>query len=223
MCARYTMTSTNAEELGAEFDVSVMPPSLEPSFNIAPTEAAPIVITDKEGERLVVLARFGFVPHWADSVKIGTRFLNARSESIADKPAFRDAFARHRCLVAADGFYEWRREGKLKIPFHFHLRERNLLAFAGLWSVWRDPNGARVTSFTILTRDAEGAAAAIHDRMPVVLAKKDYAAWLDRSITEAEATLPILDRHRGAELVGTEVSRRVNDVKNDDESLLDPV
>lgn len=220
MCARYTMTSTTAEELGAEFDVSIVPEALEPSFNIAPTEDAPIVITDKEGERHVVLARFGFVPHWAESVKIGTRFLNARSESIADKPAFRDAFARHRCLVAADGFYEWRRDGKIKIPFHFHLPERGLFAFAGLWSVWRDPKGGRVTSFTILTRDAEGAPASIHDRMPVVLAKDAYAAWLDRAIEDAR---PLLEHHRAAELVGTEVSRRVNDVKNDDETLIEPV
>jgi putative SOS response-associated peptidase YedK len=222
MCARYTVTTTDASDFAQEFDVKVLPPGLEPHYNLAPTQEAPIVVASREGERQIVLARFGLVPHWAHDVKVGTRFLNARSESVADTPAYRDAFSRHRCLVAADGFFEWQKEGKLKIPHYFHLPDRNLFAFAGLWAAWRDPKGGRVLSFSILTRAAEGAAGAFHDRMPVILERDVYAAFLDRGTTDADAVVPLIHRHRAAELVSDRVSRRVNDVKNDDPSLLDP-
>lgn len=127
------MTQVSIDALVEELGVSSVAPGLEPQFNIAPTEDAPIVIASKEGERRLGLARFGFVPHWAKSLKEGTRFLNARAETVAEKPAYRDALARHRCLVVADGFYEWRTEGKLKVPFWFHLPDGHLFAFAGLW------------------------------------------------------------------------------------------
>jgi putative SOS response-associated peptidase YedK len=223
MCARYTSSTTSAEELGAEFDVSVAPPPLEPQYNIAPTEDAPVVLTDREGERRIVLARFGLVPHWAEDLKIGPRLLNARVESVADKPAYRDAFARHRCLVVADGFYEWRKVGRVKVPHYFHLPDHRPFGIAGVWAVWKDPKGDRVTSFSILTRDAEGAAKAIHDRMPVILARDAYGAWLDRELEDPAEILPLLEHHRGLELVGEEVSTRVNDVKNDGPDLVRPV
>lgn len=222
MCARYTMTKISADELREELGVLDIPPGLEPHYNIAPTEDAPIVVESKEGERRLGLARFGFVPHWAKDIKIGTRFINARYESAADTPAFRDAFARHRCLVVADGFYEWHAEGKVKIPHWLHLPDRGLLGIAGLWAVWRNPEGERVTSFTILTRPAEGPARAIHDRMPVVLAPDVYGAWLDRSISDKDEVLALLEHHRAGELEEYVVSRRVNSVKEDDPSLIEP-
>lgn len=227
MCARYTMTKVAIDDLVAELGVSTAPAALEGQFNIAPTEDAPIVIASKEGERRLGLARFGFVPHWAKSLKEGTRYLNARSETVAEKPAYRDALARHRCLVVADGFYEWRTEGKLKVPFWFHLPDERLFAFAGLWSAWRDPaRGAEdpwVTSFTILTREAEGPVRAVHDRMPVILTPDTYAAWLDRDVRQVERVLPLLEHVRAGELCVREVSRRVNDVKSDGPELLEPV
>jgi putative SOS response-associated peptidase YedK len=222
MCARYTMGEVSTAQLIEALDLDAIPPALEPRYNIAPTEAAPIVIQSREGNRHLGLARFGLVPHWANDVKIGVRMLNARAESVADKPAFRDAFARHRCLVVADGFYEWKTEGKLKVPTWFHLPDRHVFAFAGLWAVWRNAEGERVTSFSILTREAEGSVRAIHDRMPVILRPEAYAGWLDRALTDPDAVRRVLTQERGAELVGHVVSRRVNKVGTDDPSLVEP-
>jgi putative SOS response-associated peptidase YedK len=222
MCARYTM-ATPPDELVEELEATLVAESIEPHYNIAPTMDAPIVVQTKDGERRLGLSRFGLVPHWAKDPKIGTRLLNARAETAADKPAFRDAFARRRCLVVADGFYEWRREGRLKVPFYFRVPERKPFGMAGLWSVWHDPQGNRLSSFTILTRDAEGEVAAIHDRMPIVLDPSAYAAWLDRDLRDPDAVREVLTHERGPALFGVEVSRRVNDVRNDDPSLIEPL
>ncbi len=222
MCARYTTTKVSADELRAEFEVDEVPP-LTPVFNLAPTMDAPIVIASKEGERRLGLARFGLVPHWAKDLSVGVRMLNARMETVAEKPAFRDALARHRCLVVADGFYEWQREGKLKVPHYFHLPDGSPFAFAGRWAVWRNAEGERVTSFTIVTRAAEGVVVPFHDRMPVILTPDVYGAWLDREATRPDLAVELLDHHRTYELVQHEVSRRVNDVKNEDPSLIEPV
>ncbi|HEY8429223.1 MAG TPA: SOS response-associated peptidase [Sandaracinaceae bacterium] len=223
MCARYTMTRVSAEELSEEFGlVAVQEERLAPRYNIAPTEDAPIVVESKEGERRLRLARFGLVPHWAKGAKIGTRFLNARVETVAETPAFRDAFARHRCLVVADGFYEWHTEGKVKIPHWFHLPDRRLFAFAGLWAVWRDPEGKWVTSFAILTRPAEGPALAVHDRMPVVLAPEVYGAWLARDTKDARELMDVLAYHRAGELEEYVVSRAVNKAGQEDPSFIEP-
>lgn len=222
MCARYTVTRVTPDVLSAELGVVEIPAGLKPLYNIAPTEDAPIVVASKEGERRLGLARFGLVPHWAKDLRIGTRFLNARVETVATTPAFRDAFARHRCLVVADGFYEWHAEGKLKIPHWFHLPDRGVFAFAGLWAVWRDAEGERVTSFTILTRPSEGPAVSIHDRMPIILSPEVYAAWLDRDEADPGALLEVLAHHRAGELEEHVVSRRVNKVSEDDPSLIEP-
>ncbi|HJL14049.1 MAG TPA: SOS response-associated peptidase [Sandaracinaceae bacterium LLY-WYZ-13_1] len=223
MCARYTM-ATPPDELIEEFEATLAAERLEPHYNIAPTQDAPIVIAAKEtGERRLGLARFGLVPHWAKDTELGPRLLNARVETAADKPAFRDAFARHRCLVVADGFYEWRREGKVKVPYWFRLPDGRPFGLAGLWAVWHDPEGNRVSSFTILTRDAHGPVAEIHDRMPVVLPRAAYGPWLDRETRDPEAIAGLLGRERGDDLERIRVSRRVNDVRNDDPSLVEPV
>lgn len=235
MCARYTMSTTLAA-LAAELGVALPPDpdadtraALSPHFNIAPTQKAPIVVETKTGERRIGASRFGLVPHWAKDLKIGTRLLNARVETIAEKPAFRDALSRHRCLVVADGFFEWRREGKARIPFYFRLPGGRPFGMAGIWAVWHDPSrkpgepDERVSSFSIVTCDAVGATAAIHERMPVVLPPEEYGPWLDRARTDPSEVLPILEAHVGAQLEGYEVSRAVNKVQNDDPSLIVPL
>jgi putative SOS response-associated peptidase YedK len=246
MCARYTMGEVSAQELVAQLGLDAEPPPLEPHYNIAPTQRAPIVVQSRDGRRHLGLARFGLVPRWAEDLKIGAQLLNARAETVASKPAFREAFARRRCLVVADGFYEWRLEGGVKVPTWFHLPDRRLIAFAGLWDTWVEPSrreslravrahradeglasdvaaGDRVTSFAILTRDAEGPVQAVHDRMPVVLRPQDYASWLDRGVVDAALARRVLEHDRGAELEGHVVSRRVNSVRNDDPTLIEPV
>lgn len=222
MCARYTM-STTPDDLIEEFEAILVADSIPPSWNIAPTDEAPIVVESKEGERRIGMSRFGFIPHWADDPRIGVRMLNARVETAAEKPAFRRAFAKHRCLVVADGFYEWKRVGKKKIPFRFHLPEGGPFGLAGLWSIWNDPEGERVSSFTILTGEATGPVQALHDRMPLVLPRASYRAWLDRGRDDRQALESLLAAHRGDDLVADEVSTRVNDVRNDGPELIEPV
>ncbi|MCC6874371.1 MAG: SOS response-associated peptidase [Sandaracinaceae bacterium] len=222
MCARYTM-ATAPDELVQEMEATLVQGAIEPHYNIAPTQSAPIVVESREGERRLGLARFGLVPFWASDISIGTKLLNARIETVDTKPAFRDAMRRHRCLVVADGFYEWRREGKRKVPFYFQLPGGRPFGMAGLWAVWKDAAGERLSSFTILTRPAEGLVAEIHDRMPILVAHDAYGAWLSRELTDAGRARDLLIAHRSGELVRWEVSPRVNDVHNDDASLREPL
>lgn len=224
MCARYTMTRVSAEELSEEFGlVAVQEERLAPRYNIAPTEDAPIVVESKEGERRLRLARFGLVPHWAKDAKIGTRFLNARVETVAETPAFRDAFARHRCLVVADGFYEWHTEGKVKIPHWFHLPDRRLFAFAGLWAVWRGDGGDVLRTCTIVTTDASPALAGIHDRQPVILERDDWAAWLDRGERDPGAVRHLLRPSEPDVLTLRPVGPEVGNVRNNHPGLIEAV
>jgi len=222
MCARYTMV-TAADELIEEFEATLRVGELAPQFNIAPTAEAPIVVQTKEGERRLGLARFGLIPHWAKDARQGVKMLNARVETVATRSAYRVPFRRHRCLVVADGFYEWERVGKEKLPHRFHLGGRPF-GLAGLWSIWRDEDEQKVSSFTILTRPAVGVTASIHDRMPILLPRRSYGAWLDRAPdTPLETLQALLDDHTGEALERTRVSKRVNFVRNDDPSLIEPV
>jgi putative SOS response-associated peptidase YedK len=159
-----------------------------PRFNIAPTQEAPVVVLGPAGRRLGRL-RWGLIPHWADDPRIGSRMINARSESVATLPAFRESFRTRRCLVPADGFYEWkapatdgtsgRRRGGTKVPHWIHRPDRRPFAFAGLWARWRSTEGESVHSFTILTTAANESLRPLHDRMPVVLLPESLEAWLD--------------------------------------------
>ena len=208
------------DELILEFEVKPRIDALPPQYNIAPTDEAPIVVQTRERERRLGMARFGLVPHWAKDPRRGVKMLNARVETVASRPAFRDAFLRRRCLVVADGFYEWRRAGKKKIPYRFGFGGRPF-GMAGLWSVWRGER--ELSSFTILTRPALGATAAIHDRMPIILPRAQYGRWLDRAQRSHDTLHEVLDSHLGAELLRTRVSERVNSVRNNDDSLLEEV
>ena len=214
---------TPADELIEEFEATLVADALPAQYNIAPTAEAPIVVSTSSGERRLGLARFGLIPHWAKSPREGVKMLNARAETVAKKPAYRDAFRRHRCLVAADGFYEWETIEKKKVPHRFHLDGRPF-GFAGLWAVWRDAENEKISSFTILTCPAVGAVAAVHDRMPVILPRESYGAWLERTDEVDEAALmKLVEGHLGSYLIDSRVSPRVNSVKNDDASLIEPI
>ncbi len=186
---------------------------------MAPTDEVLTVTADREGAPRGELLRWGLVPGWADSPKGGARMINARVESVADKPAFRTAFARYRCLILADGFYEWQRTDGAKRPFHITRDDGSPFAFAGLWSIWHGPQEEVVRSCTIITRPANERIAALHDRMPVILDPIHEADWLDTS-TPVGALKEILAGLPAERTALTEVGPAVNDARHDEPDCL---
>jgi len=218
MCGRYLLTSP--VDLLRQLFRFMERPNLGPRYNIAPTQEVPIVRLTREGDgRELITARWGLVPYWADDLKIGNRLINARAETIERTPAFREAYQRRRCLVPADGFYEWRRAGKQKQPLLIRRRDQAPFAFAGLWERWRQPDGQILRSCTIVTCPPNALVAEVHDRMPVILAATDHARWLDPAAGEGRALL----RPCPAEwLEAVAVSPRVNSPAHDDPECLAP-
>ena len=217
MCGRYLL-HTPVHRLQQAFGFTELP-NLTPRYNIAPTQTVPIIRQQASGEgRELALVRWGLVPSWAKDVGIGGKMINARAEGIAAKPAFRTAFHKRRCLVPADGFYEWQKVAGGKQPMLIRLRSGGPFAFAGLWERWRGPDGEVETS-TIITTTPNALTAPIPDRMPVVLDPADYDRWLDPAQPDAEALLrPCPDDW----LVAVPVSRRVNSPRNDTVDLIEP-
>lgn len=223
MCGRMLLT-TPVSDLQRIFGVSDKP-NLGAHWNIAPTQDVPIVRREEDGRRLV-LAHWGLVPFWAKDPSIGARMINARAESVADKPAFRDALRKRRCLVPLDGFYEWTAAGARKQGHVIRRRDRATFALAGLWDLWRGPKGGPalerpLESVTVVTTTANRTLSALHERMPVVLGEGDWERWLDPAtpLPDAEALLrPAPEDWLDAVPVGP----RVNNVRNDDASCLDP-
>ncbi|HEY4119624.1 MAG TPA: SOS response-associated peptidase [Byssovorax sp.] len=222
MCGRFTLTipdaTTIADALGA-FVAPEVAAAWRPRFNVAPTDAHVVARPGPDGRLELVAATWGLVPHWSKDAKAAARAINARSESARTAPMFRDAFARRRCLVPADGFYEWTGEKAARKPLWFHAPDGGLVTFAGLTSSWVDPAGARHRTFTILTTRANDVVAPAHDRMPVVLAASDRAAWLAAEPADAAA---LMKPAPAGALAVRAVSRRVNQVANDDPTLLEP-
>lgn len=219
MCGRYSL-ACDVEDLVEVFDVPL--PSFDhvPRYNIAPTQLAPVVARDRKGRRMGLM-RWGLIPFWAKDPSIGNRQINARSETAARSPAFKEAFARRRCLVPADGFYEWAVEGGRKQPYWISSPGR-LLSFAGLWDRWKPADGEPVYSFAILTTDATPALQAVHDRMPVIVGTHDREAWLDSTAEPAE--LAALMRRRSDMLLeARKVSTWVNKPDHDDPACVEPV
>ena len=220
MCGRFTLTTT-PEEVAREFGLDETP-LLAPRFNIAPSQTVATISSDPQGARRVLVPRrWGLIPGWARDPKIGNRMINARVETLAEKPAFRAAFRKRRCLVPADGFYEWAaRPGGTKQPLHIALPGRRCFAIAGLWESWRDPAGATLETCTLLTTAALPALRAVHDRMPVILDPADHALWLAEGPPDA-ASLARIARGAPAEALELHpVGRRVNDPRHDDAACL---
>ncbi|MEW5772535.1 MAG: SOS response-associated peptidase [Thermodesulfobacteriota bacterium] len=197
---------------------------IAPRYNIAPTQEAPAVLPHPDsGARVLRSLRWGLVPSWAKDAKGGARLVNARAETAAEKPAFRAAFKRRRCLAPAAGFYEWKRQETGKQPYWIRLLGGGPLAFAGLWDHWLDPqSGATLYTFAILTCPANPLAATLHDRMPVILPPAAYAAWLDPAATRPDLEALLAPFPAGL-MEAWPVSKRVNNPRNDDPSLLDKV
>ncbi|WP_428265748.1 SOS response-associated peptidase [Haliangium sp.] len=222
MCGRYTLTSF--EHLGEWFGLSEPPPPGRPRFNIAPTQPVPIVAN--RAQRTLSVVRWGLVPSWAKDPSVGARMINARCESAAEKPAFRDALRRRRCLVVADGFYEWQRSsgGKRggKQPFYVHRRAGEAFGMAGLWERWRAPDGSWLETCTILTCDANELMAPIHHRMPVIVDRVDYDRWLSPEALPPQALDDLLAPPPVGDFEAYRVSPLVNSPHNDVPACVEP-
>ncbi len=228
MCGRFSLT-TPLEGLRSLF-LFEESPNLAARWNIAPTQQVAAVRAGEAGKRHLAMLRWGLVPGWAKDLSIGARMINARSEGVAEKPSFRQAFAKRRCLVAADGFYEWQTQGKgPKQPFRLEFEGRRPFAFAGLWERWRNPaeRDAPVETCTIITTTANRVLAPIHDRMPVILAPEAFDVWLgaDSDPETLQALLrPYPESGGGYGPLGSyAVSTRVNSVANEGPDLAEPL
>lgn len=233
MCGRFTMRTPGSvmiDQFSLDFQGE-----LTPRYNIAPTQAVPIIRT---ASRSVSQLRWGLVPFWSKDPKGGARMINARSETAATKPAFRHCMKKKRCLVPADGYFEWIKEGKQKLPYWIRLRDERPFLMAGLWDTWRDKSAPEhdeassddersdevepLRTFTILTTSSNSLTQDIHDRMPVILSPNDYDRWLDPEITDGEALSYMFEPYDSNEMQLTRVTTRVNSVKNDDEQCIQP-
>jgi len=190
-------------------------PLLKPRYNLAPGQEAPVVIY--EDSKILRLMQWGLVPSWAKEASIGYKMINARAETLTQKPSFKKSFKQRRCLVLADGFYEWRKGtgGRTKIPLRFVLKNREPFAFAGLWDTWQKPDGDLLHSFTIITTESNELIRPIHDRMAVMLRQEDEAKWLDPDLKDVEQLIPLLKPYPSDQMEGYEVSTLVNSPKND--------
>lgn len=221
MCGRFTLFAPE-KELAQRFGIPPAGRSLAPRYNIAPSQPVAAVRAAPEGSgRELVLLRWGLIPSWAKDPSIGNRMINARSESAAQKPAFRSAIRRRRCLVPASGFYEWKRTGSGKRPYFARVRGGAPFGMAGLWERWEAADGSAVETCTILTTDANGLLAPVHDRMPAIVPPKEYGVWLDPAVTDPGRVAPLLAPFPEDQMEAWPVSARVNRPTEDDPGLID--
>lgn len=217
MCGRYSLTK-GIDEISA--GLGVLPLELRARYNIAPIQEAPVALHDPE--RKITCLRWGLVPAWSKDESIACKTINARAESVATTASFREAFKRRRCLIFADGFYEWRKQGRVKMPVRFTLKTEEVFAFAGLWETWRKPDGTDLCTFTIITTEANELTKPVHDRMPVILAPESYPQWLDPTPAPAERLQALLRPFPAEAMRAYAVDPMVNSVANDDPQCLLP-
>jgi len=207
MCGRYRLS--RKDRFAQYFEIDSFD-DFEPRYNIAPTQ--PVMVVRQEGNtRALSKMRWGLIPSWAKDGSMSASLINAHSETVLDKPAFRDSFHSRRCLIPADGFYEWKRSGKTKQPYHFGMKDESLFAFAGIWDRWRSPTGQLVESCSILTTTANDLQRDVHDRMPVVLPRERYAEWLTSTANVAGLLAPFDSALMKRHAVSTLANRPEND------------
>jgi putative SOS response-associated peptidase YedK len=221
MCGRYGL-ATEKDDLGTFFDAMVLE-DVQPRYNIAPTQPVVIVRDDRDRPRRIAHhVHWGLIPAWAKDPQIGARMINARGETIAEKPAYRAAARYRRCIVPASGFYEWQEAVDGKQPWFFHMADGSLMAMAGLYEHWHGPNGETIDSCTIVTTTTNELLQPIHDRMPVIVEPGDFDRWLDASIVDARQVDDLIRPISSGLMDGHPVSRRVNSPRNDDPTLIAP-
>jgi putative SOS response-associated peptidase YedK len=219
MCGRYTIRASK-ESLARLFGLDEFP-EFQPRYNVAPTQAVPVVrINQQSGAREAALVRWGLIPSWADDPKIGNRMINARAETAASKPAFRGPFRTRRCLIPADGFYEWKKISSKKQPYYITMKDGQPFAFAGLWDAW-DKEGEKIESFTILTTSANELLVDLHDRMPVIVNAHDYELWLTPNVKDLDSVQALLQPYSSNAMATQPVSPWVNSPRNDDRKCVE--
>jgi putative SOS response-associated peptidase YedK len=222
MCGRYRL-SRRKQIIKEHFDSVSGEEDWSPRYNIAPTQPIPVIRQHpKEPIRQFSLMRWGLIPSWAKDSSVATSMINARSETADTKPAFQDALKSRRCLIPADGFYEWQRTGKAKQPYCFEVGEGELFAFAGIWDRWKDPSGSWIKTCSILTTTPNAVTSTVHDRMPVILDPESYDLWLDPGMTNVAAASELLKPYDPGTMRCYTVSTRINHVANDDEECSRP-
>lgn len=221
MCGRFTLT-TNVKQLAEAFAQYSPPADFTPRFNIAPSQ--PVAVVANDGRQAIDFFVWGLIPGWAKDPKIGSRMINARSETLAEKPSFRAAYRRRRCLILADGFYEWRKAGdKSKTPMYIQLESREPFAFAGLWERWHSPHGDEVLSCTIITTQPNDFMAKIHNRMPVILPPDAHERWLEPAEQSPAALQSLLAPFPAEQMTAYPVSTFVNSPRNDSPQCVVPL
>jgi len=221
MCGRFS-SSSKPEQIKKEFKVAVEDPAIfKPRYNIAPSQMIPVVL-DRTGERIVAQLKWGLVPSWAKDALIGSRMINARAETLMEKPSFREAYKSRRCIIPASGFYEWQRAEKgAKQPFYFYLTNKEVFGFAGLWEEWLDKkSNESLETCTIITTEANDVLKPVHDRMPVILKAADYDEWLDTKEANTDKLQKLLAPYPPDEMSSHAVSRAVNSPTFDSPELI---
>jgi putative SOS response-associated peptidase YedK len=212
MCGRFVRYSS-IHDIVKEFNAEEPGFDLPSSYNIAPSQDIAVVLND--GKKRLALCKWGYIPSWSKDPAIGNKMINARAESVADKPSFKNAFKSKRVLVAADGFYEWQKAGKTRIPVYIYLKTGKPFGFAGLLSVWTSPEGKQIYTCTIITTDANKLLEPIHDRMPVIIYKEDEDLWLDQASHDRDKLTPLLRPYEPEEMDYYAVSTLVNSPSHD--------
>jgi putative SOS response-associated peptidase YedK len=220
MCGRYTYYPGEFHDLKIFINLDRDIPTFKPRYNIAPSQQAP-VIANLDGENRIEMFQWGLVPSWAKDPTIGNRMINARAETLAEKPSFKRLLGKRRCLVLADGFYEWRKEGKGKVPMRFKLKSDKPFVFAGLWDTWKQPGGEVLSTYTIVTTEPNELLARIHNRMPVMLKDDDALKWLNVD-AEMKHALSLLKPYPAELMDGYDVSKLVNNPRNDSPDCVTP-
>ncbi len=221
MCGRYSLKA-DISQLAMRFEFAADDVAYQPAYNIAPTQQVLTVTND--GERQAEHMRWGLIPSWAKDMKIGYRMINARGETVAEKPSFRTAYRKRRCLILADGFYEWQKlGGKQKRPMRITLKSDEPFAFAGLWETWKDPEGELIKSCTIITTSANEYLSPIHDRMPVILPQEQESFWLDKEVEDPVALSSVIASYPDDGMDAFEVSALVNNTRNTGPEVMAPV
>jgi putative SOS response-associated peptidase YedK len=224
MCGRFTLTA-NVDQLIDRFDIEffLQEEEYNPSYNVAPSQSVLAVINDGAQNKMGFL-RWGLIPPWAKDMSIGYKMINARAETLIDKPSFRNAYKKKRCLIVADSFYEWKRiDSKTKIPMRIKLKSNELFSMAGLWENWKSPDGKSIYSCSVITTSPNALVQDIHDRMPVILKPDDEKYWLDPSITDTTKLNPLLKPLDHALMEAYEVSPLVNSPKNNSIELIQKI